>query len=109
MKTLVTVLIGGSVLMCAPAFAGMDLVEEKQCLQCHDVSANGIGPSFKAVSAKWKGNKDAEKTLITTIRQGSAAAGGVHWQMKAEMPNDSERPLVSETEAKTIFKWIMSQ
>lgn len=96
-------------LLAAPAVADMKLVEEKQCLQCHEVAADRVGPSFKKVAAAWKGKKDAEKMLMATVRKGSKAGGGLHWAMKAEMPDETERPQVSEDEAKRIVRWIMKQ
>ena len=116
MKILLTGLISSSLLICTPAFANADLLKEKMCFQCHNVSPDKtgkslqrIGPSFQEVSARWKDNKDAEGTLVATIRKGSIEGGGIHWPMNAVMPNDSERPLVSDAEAKQILKWIMSQ
>lgn len=44
-----SILIGVLVLS-APAFASSKLVKEKQCLQCHDVSKDTIGPSFKHIA-----------------------------------------------------------
>lgn len=109
MKFISFAAIASVTLIASPAFADANLVKEKQCLQCHDASSDKIGPSFKKIAARWKDQKDAEKTLVATIRKGSVAGGGLHWPMKAEMPNDAERPLVSEKEAKKIFAWIMKQ
>lgn len=109
MKKVAIAVFSGAVVFSAAAFADADLIKEKQCFQCHDVSADKIGPSFKKISGQWKGKPDAERTLIATIQKGSVKGGGLHWQMKAEMPNESERPLVSDAEAKRIFRWIMSQ
>lgn len=109
MKTIVSAVLASAALIAPPVFADAKLVQEKQCLQCHDVSADKAGPSFKKIAARWKDQKDAEKTLVATIRKGSVAGGGLHWSMKAEMPSDAERPLVSEKEAKKIFAWIMKQ
>ena len=53
------------------------------------------------------GKEDAEKTLIATIQKGTADGGGQHWDMKAKMPDASERPLVSDAEAQKIYQWIM--
>lgn len=103
-----SILIGALVLS-APAFATSKLVKEKQCLQCHAVSKDEIGPSFQHIAKLWKGNKDAERSLIATIQKGTAGGGGPHWEMKAKMPDGSERPAISDAEAKKIYKWIMKQ
>lgn len=103
-----SILIGVLVLS-APAFASSKLVKEKQCLQCHDVSKDTIGPSFKHIAKLWKGNKDAERLLTATIQKGTKDGGGPHWDMKANMPDGSERPMISDAEAKKIYQWIMRQ
>ena len=90
------------------AQADAKLAEQKQCMQCHAVDKDGAGPSFKKIKAQWKGKKDAEAKLVATISRGSEATGGPHWGA-AKMPNDAERPMVSDAEAKKLVKWIMKQ
>ncbi|HVL46147.1 MAG TPA: c-type cytochrome [Acidovorax sp.] len=99
----------GVLMVSAPAFASSKLVKEKQCLQCHAVSKDTIGPSFKHIAKLWKGNPDAERSLIATIQKGTTEGGGPHWDMKAKMPDGLERPPISDAEAKQIYKWIMRQ
>lgn len=109
MNTVSGSILIGVLVLSAPAFATSKLVKEKQCLQCHAVSKDTIGPSFKHIAKLWKGNKDAEKSLTATIQKGSTDGGGQHWDMKAKMPDDSERPTISDAEAKKIYQWIMRQ
>jgi cytochrome c len=91
----------------ASAYADLNLVKDKQCLQCHAVNKELIGPSFKRIAFRWKGNPAAEQLLISTIQQGSREGGGQHWSSLTNMPDSSERPLVSHEEARQIVKWIM--
>ena len=93
--------------MSSSTFADVNLVKEKQCMQCHDITAERIGPSFQRIAKRWKGNPVAEKILTSTIQQGTKEGGGQHWSSKANMPDSQERPLVSNDEAKRIVKWIM--
>jgi cytochrome c len=99
------------VALCAstPAWANLALVQEKQCLQCHAVDKDLIGPSFKRIAFRWKGNSVAEKMLISTIQNGTREGGGQHWSETTSMPDGWERPLVSDEEAQKIFVWIMGQ
>jgi cytochrome c len=46
--------------------------------------------------------------LVRTIQQGSSATGGPHWA-KAKMPDQSERPMVNEAEAKLLARWVLAQ
>ena len=91
-----------------PALANQKLAESKQCFGCHTVSTDGAGPAFKKVANFWRGRKDAETMLVHTIQQGSSVTGGPHWN-KANMPDQAERPLVNEAEAKQLAKWILVQ
>jgi cytochrome c len=90
------------------AMASQKLAEQKQCFGCHSIKEDGAGPSFQKIAKAWKGRKDAQAVLVKTIRQGSTAAGGPHWN-KATMPDQGERPLVSDAEAKRLVRWILKQ
>ena len=88
--------------------AGDKLVQKYLCMGCHAVDQAAIGPSLQQIAAQWRDKPDAEKTLVTTVRQGSLAAGGPHWG-QAKMPDDSERAQISEREARRMVRWIMKQ
>ncbi|CAM3818009.1 c-type cytochrome [Roseateles saccharophilus] len=90
------------------AVASEKLAQEKQCMGCHDIKKDGAAPSFKKIAAFWKGRQDAEASLMRTIQQGSVATGGPHWA-KARMPDQAERPLVSEAEARLLARWVLTQ
>lgn len=90
------------------AHADQKLVEAKQCLGCHAIEQDGAAPAFKRIAARWKGRPEAEGMIVKTILQGSAGTGGPHWN-KATMPDQKERPLVSEAEARQLAAWILAQ
>jgi cytochrome c len=90
------------------ALASDKLAQEKQCMGCHALKEDGAAPSFKKIAAFWKDRKDAEANLVRTIQQGSSATGGPHWA-KARMPDQSERPMVNEAEAKLLARWVLAQ
>ena len=104
--TLTAVLLTGLGLS-GQALANARLAEEKQCLQCHALEKDTIGPSFQKIKAVYKGTKNAEARLIAVMRQGSDANLGPHWG-RARMPNDSERPTISDREARQLARWILS-
>ena len=90
------------------AWANAKLAEEKQCMQCHAVDKDTIGPSFRTISAIYKRVKNPQARLIEVMRQGSDANLGPHWG-KARMPDGSERPLISDAEGRQLARWILSQ
>ena len=85
----------------AMADAGMDLAKAKNCLACHAVSTKLVGPAYKDVAAKYAGQKDAEAKLAAKVIKGGAGTWGA-----IPMPAN---PQVSEAEAKTLVKWVLSQ
>ncbi len=87
---------------------GEQLVQKYLCMGCHALDKTTIGPSFQQIAAQWRGKPDAQKTLVVTVRQGSAAAGGPHWG-QVKMPDDSERAQIGEVEAKRMVRWILKQ
>ena len=47
-----------------------DVLKAKGCLGCHEMDKKKVGPAFKDVAAKYKGNKDAEAMLTGKIKEG---------------------------------------
>lgn len=92
---------------CGPALANAKLAQQKQCMQCHAVDRHVIGPSFRDIKAVYKRMESPERKLIAVIRMGSDANLGPHWGA-ARMPDGSERPLVSQREARQLARWILS-
>jgi cytochrome c len=75
------------------AYAQEDAAKKAGCMNCHDVSAKKVGPSFKDIGAKYKGKADAEKTLVTRLKEGKG-----HPAVKA-----------SDAEITGIVKWVLAQ
>jgi cytochrome c len=70
-----------------------DLMKANGCMNCHDVSAKKVGPSFKDISAKFKGKGDAEKMLVAQLKDGKG-----HPAVKA-----------SEGDIATMVKFVLAQ
>lgn len=83
------------------ADAGGDLAKAKNCLACHAVDKKLVGPAYKDVAAKYKGDKTAEAKLVDKIQKGGSGVWG-----QIPMPPN---PQVSPAEAKTLVAWVLSQ
>jgi len=101
MKKAIAVAALGLLAVSAPAFASADLAKQKNCLACHAVDKKLVGPSYKDVAAKYKSDKGAQAKLAKKIREGGVGAWG-----QVPMPAN---PQVSEAEAQTLAKWVLSQ
>lgn len=83
------------------ALANADLAKAKNCMACHAVANKLVGPAYKDVAAKYAGQKDAEAKLVQKVMKGGSGTWGA-----VPMPAN---PQVSEAEARTLVKWVLSQ
>jgi cytochrome c len=90
-----------SALASTGAMANADLAKAKNCMACHAVATKVVGPAYKDVAAKYAGQKDAEDKLVAKVIKGGAGVWGA-----VPMPAN---PQVSEAEARTLVKWVLSQ
>jgi cytochrome c len=84
----------------APAMASKELAQAKNCLACHSLENQVVGPAFKAIAAKYAGDKAAAASLATKIMAGGGGVWGA-----IPMPAN---PQVKEDEAKKLVAWILS-
>lgn len=83
------------------ALANEALLKANNCMACHAVATKMIGPAYKDVAAKYKGQEDATAALALKIRKGSSGVWG-----PIPMPPN---PQVSEADAATIATWVLQQ
>ena len=96
MKTVIMSLILAS----SPAWADNDLLMKNNCLACHNVNQTVVGPSFKAVANKYRGQADAADKLAKKIRAGGSGVWGA-------MPMPAH-PQISDVDAKKLATYVLS-
>lgn len=84
----------------APAFADQALATSKNCMACHAVDKKLVGPAFKDIATKYKGDKAAADKLAAKVIKGGSGAWG-----PVPMPANSQ---VSEAESKKLVAWILA-
>ena len=100
LHTLKGLAIALAALASAPSMANQELAQKKSCLACHSADNKIVGPSFKDVAKKYRGEKGIEAKLVQKIIKGGKGAWG-----EIAMPANSQ---VSEPEAKQLVAWILS-
>jgi cytochrome c len=78
-----------------------DLLKKHACLSCHAVDKKLVGPSYKDVAAKYRGQAGAEKTLAEKVKKGGVGVWG-----QIPMPPNAA---VSDADLNAMVKWILSQ
>jgi cytochrome c len=84
-----------------PALADLALATSRNCMSCHNLDKKVVGPSYRDVAAKYRGDKAAPARLATKVIEGGGGVGGV-----VKMPSN---PQVTEVEAKKLVAWVLSQ
>ncbi len=87
-----SLIIAGSALA-----ADMPAAGKAKCGACHTVDKKGVGPSFKDISAKYKGDTEAVSKIAASITKG----GAFGWKLGVMPPkgmgaNDAEIKAMSE-------------
>jgi cytochrome c len=124
MKTSASLTLALLVAAAGPALAAdnaknpdmLKLAAQAGCVACHQIEPGGkgpdgmapIGPAWKDVAVKYKGQKGAEKQLTETVLKGSSPYES-HWKGKVSglaMPPNAVA--IKEADAKKLVHWILS-
>jgi cytochrome c len=84
-----------------PALASDELAKKHGCFACHTVDKKMVGPSYKDVAAKYRGDKGAEAKLVDKVKKGGAGVWG-----QVPMPPNAAAP---DPDIRALVKWILSQ
>jgi cytochrome c len=83
--------------------AALAIMKKGACDACHSIDKKGVGPSYREVAKKRKGEKDAAATLAKKIRAGGSGAYG---QIPMP-PNPPDK--VSDQDIKQMVAWILTK
>ena len=87
---LITLALGATA---AYADTPQDMLKSKGCLGCHDMDKKKVGPSYKDVAAKYKGDAGASAKIVGELKEGK----GHPVKVKA-----------SDEELKTLADFVLS-
>lgn len=92
------------------------LASRSGCMACHQVEPGGkgpdglppVGPAWRDVAQKYRGQADAPEQLTRTVMKGSNPYDS-HWKGKASglaMPPNAVA--IKEADARELVRWILS-
>lgn len=84
----------------ARADAGEDLLKKDGCTACHSIDKKIIGPAYKDVANKYRGNAQAAAMLQEKVKKGGSGVWGA-----IPMPPNSQ---ASDADIKTLVAYILS-
>ena len=93
-------ILGTGAAQAADAKAAEALMKKNACIACHAIDKKMVGPAYKDVAAKYRGQKDAAAKLVEKVKKGGVGVWG-----QVPMPPN---PNVSDADAKALVEWILS-
>lgn len=73
------------------------------CLACHAKDKKMVGPAYKDVAAKYKGQADAPAKLAESVRKGSKGV----WGPVPMPPTPPDK--ISDADLKAAIEWVLKQ
>lgn len=83
------------------AHASEQLMERSGCIACHRVEEKLIGPAFKEVAARYRGDNEAFSLLMQKIRDGGEGV----WGDVPMQPNGTEK--ISDGDLRLVVEWLL--
>jgi cytochrome c len=82
------------------AYADEALAKKHNCTACHQVDKKAVGPSYKDVAAKYKGQADAAAKLAGKVKKGGQGVWG-----QIPMPPNAAVP---DADIEKLVKWVLA-
>jgi len=99
-KWLIAPVAAAALFVSGQASADLDLAKKSGCLACHGIEKKIVGPAWKDVAAKYKGDAGARDLLIGKVKKGGKGTWG-----PAPMPPYS--PRVSDANIEKLVDFII--
>lgn len=90
----------GAAAIAAPAFANTALAQKYNCTACHSPDKKMVGPAYKDVAAKYKGDAGAAAKLAEKVKKGGSGVWG-----PVPMPPNANVP---DADIKTLVDWVLA-
>ena len=89
----------------ASAEEPLELAKKSGCLACHSVDKKVVGPAWKDVSAKYKGDAGAKAALVEKVKKG----GKGNWtEVTGGVPMPPYSPRVADADIEALVDFVLS-
>ncbi|MDE1181483.1 c-type cytochrome [Paraburkholderia sp.] len=79
---------------------GLSIARANACMGCHAVDRKLVGPAFKDIAARYKGNAQAQTLLARKVKDGGAGVWGA-----IPMPS---HPSMSDADIRVVVDWVLA-
>lgn len=99
MTFLIAVSAGAGLLLAAQAHADEALAKQHNCHVCHQLDKKSVGPAYKEIAKKYKGQAGVGALLAEKVKKGGSGV----WGPVPMAPN----PAVPDADIRKLVDWIM--
>jgi cytochrome c len=99
MKSFVLVAAAIAAVAAVPARASDELAKKHNCFTCHTLDKKNVGPAYKEIAKKYKGQADAQAKLADKVKKGGQGVWG-----PVPMPPNAAVP---DADIKALVDWIL--
>jgi cytochrome c len=92
--------VAASAFAATPAGDGPGIARTNACMGCHAVDRKLVGPSFKDIAARYKGDAGAQAKLEKKVRDGGSGVWGA-----IPMPS---HPAMSAGDIRDVVGWVLA-
>ncbi|MEO8012491.1 MAG: c-type cytochrome [Dokdonella sp.] len=100
--TLISGLLAAGCLLVVPASASEELATRAGCTICHAGAAKTLGPAYKDIAARYRGDPTAPALLAERVRKGSSGVWGPIPMMATPVTK------MSDAEIESVLAWILA-
>ena len=87
-------------LLASSAQADEKLAQANGCMTCHQIDKKVLGPAYKEVADKYRGNAGAQAMLVKKVKDGGKGVWG-----EMVMPPNAH---VKDADIAAIVKWVLT-
>lgn len=98
--TLLALALGAAFAVSGVARADEALAKKYNCTACHQVDKKHVGPAYKDVAKKYKGQADAVAKLSDKVKKGGSGVWG-----PVPMPPNAAVP---DADIKKLVEWVLA-
>ena len=99
MKRFAGLLVAAAAVVAFPAQADEALAKKHNCLACHQIDKKSVGPAYKDIARKYKGQAGMDAKLAEKVKKGGQGVWG-----PVPMPPNSAVP---DADIKKLVDWIL--
>lgn len=90
------------IVVASTATASEAIVKKARCVACHAVDKKLVGPAYKDVAARYRGDAGAPARLAAKVRAG----GSGNWGDIPMLPHPSDK--ISDADLAAAIDWILA-